>query len=177
MHIRKTSLSDTEDILRILSDASASLKALGLDQWQNGYPGRKELEADIARGESYVVINEEGNVIASGMISMAGEPDYDTITEGSWLTESSSDHPTYAVVHRLAVSRTAKKRGVASFFFAEAEHKARLAGMKSMRIDTHEGNTPMRSLLTKCGFHECGIIILRNCEEGRPERIAYEKVL
>ena len=142
MHIRKTSLSDTEDILRILSDASASLKALGLDQWQNGYPGRKELEADIARGESYVVINEEGNVIASGMISMAGEPDYDTITEGSWLTESSSDHPTYAVVHR-----------------------------------THEGNTPMRSLLTKCGFHECGIIILRNCVEGRPERIACEKVL
>lgn len=177
MFIRKSTLSDTEDILHILSDASASLKALGLDQWQNGYPDRKEIEADIARGEAYVVIGEDGDIVASGMISMAGEPDYDAITEGSWLTESSSNHPTYAVVHRLAVNKEAKNRGIASYFFAEAERKARLTGMKSMRIDTHEGNIPMRNLLTKCGFSECGIIILRNCVEGRPERIAYEKVL
>ena len=51
------------------------------------------------------------------------------------------------------------------------------AGYGSIRIDTHEGNIPMRTFLKKQGFEECGIIYLSNegCVDNK--RIAYEKIL
>ena len=47
-----------------------------IDQWQNGYPNQTQIEQDIANNESYVLINDEHQVIATSMFSIRPEPTY-----------------------------------------------------------------------------------------------------
>ena len=69
--------------MSILADGRASLAALGIDQWQGGYPHRAVIEDDTARGDSYVV-EADDRIVATAMIGFSGERDYDRIEEGSW---------------------------------------------------------------------------------------------
>lgn len=159
----------------IIEDGRRALGALGIDQWQGRYPHRGAIEDDVARGASYVV-EEDGRLVATSMIGFSGDRDYDAI-EGVWLTASRSEDPGYAVVHRLAVGAGCSGRGVASFLLGSAEELSRREGALSVRIDTHPGNRPMRRLLEKAGYAQCGIIRIEHAEEGVPERIAYEKLV
>ena len=177
MQFRSTRASDVDRIMDILADGRRALAELGIDQWQGGYPHREAIEADRARGESYVVVGDEGDVVATAMVGFSGERDYDLIDRGSWLTNTRSDDACYGVVHRVAVASDGKNRGAATFLLARAEELARANGSASVRIDTHPGNAPMRKLLAKAGYEQCGIIYIAHAEGGTPERIAYERLV
>lgn len=177
MQFRLTRASDVDRIMDILADGRQALAALGIDQWQGGYPHREAIEADCSRGESYVVADDDGTVVATAMVGFAGERDYDLIDRGSWLTGTRSDDACYGVVHRVAVSAACKGRGAASLLLECAEDLTRDRGCESVRIDTHPGNLPMRRLLQKRGYTECGTIYIAHAEGGTPERIAYEKLV
>ena len=109
------------------------------------------------------MVEADDRIVATAMIGFSGERDYDRIEEGSWLTSCTSERPCYGVVHRVAVASDGKNRGAATFLLA------------SVRIDTHPGNAPMRKLLAKAGYEQCGIIYIAHAEGGTPERIAYER--
>ncbi len=162
--------------MNILAEGRAALAALGIDQWQGGYPNRAVIESDAARGESFVV-EDENEVIATVMVGFDGEAVYDRIEDGSWLTQSTSAEPCYGAIHRVAVCSSGKNKGTGLFLLASAEGYARDHGCESVRVDTHPGNLPMRRLLEKRGYERCGIVYIAHAEDGTPERIAYEKLL
>ena len=168
MTFRKTEAADLDGVMEIVRQAQASLKARGIDQWQNGYPDRPAIEADIARGWSYVLADGE-RVLGTTAISFAGEPTYDTIYQGAWGTEA----PEYAFLHRIAVSGACKGKGVPSLFFQELERQARERGLPCLRGDTHRENKIMQRVMEKNGLSYRGVIYL---EDGG-ERLAFEKVL
>ena len=176
LRFRPTRPDEVDAVMGILADGRAALAALGIDQWQGGYPHREVVEADVARGESAVAVAADGRLAATGMVGFGGEPDYDAI-EGAWLTCSSSDAPTYAVVHRVAAAAANRQRGAASGLIGYAEGLARARGCASVRIDTHPGNGPMQRLLEKRGYTRCGIIRIAHAEEATPDRFAYEKLV
>lgn len=176
MRFRRAGASDIDRVMDILADGRRSLAALGIDQWQGSYPHRGAVEGDVARGDSYLVEDGE-RAVATAMIGFAGERDYDAIEGGAWLTESRSDNPRYAVIHRVAVDAASQGRGAATFLLARAEELSRERGADSVRIDTHPGNGPMRRLLEKRGFSPCGTIRIAHADGGIPERIAYEKLV
>ena len=114
MDFRKAGEQDIDLIMGILADGRAALQALGIDQWQGGYPHRAVVEADVTRGESYVA--KDGDLaVATMMVGFSGERIYDFITAGAWLTDSSSADQGYGVVHRVAVALAHRGRGAASF--------------------------------------------------------------
>ena len=51
--------------------------------------------------------------------------------------------------------------------------EAKKQGYKSMRIDTHEKNIPMRNLIEKNGFVYCGKTMLRSFKD----RLVFEKII
>lgn len=154
---------DLAAVGQILDAARAYLKEQGLDQWQNFPPEAKETLEHFLRGELYVM--REGNALAGTFVLIPHEPAYDVI-DGAWLQNGA-----YVAVHRVAVSPAFLRHGVASAIFAAACERARAAGAKSVRIDTHAGNVPMRSALEKNGFICCGSVIIATGEK----RVAYEK--
>ena len=169
--IRKTRAEDIPAVMQIIRDAQAGMKLLGISQWQNGYPNENSFAKDIAEGISYVY-EEDGEIVATAAIFTAPEPDYAKIYEGAWKTNGN-----YGVVHRIAVKKQAKRAGYAAKMIEYAVEMTRLAGYGSIRMDTHEGNIPMRTFLNKQGFQECGIIYLSNEGSVENKRVAYEKVL
>lgn len=144
-------------IMDIITDARRFMYAAGnTSQWSGEYPDSRRIAADIAAGYSYVAIND-GVTAATFCLMPSPEPNYASI-KGEWL----SDEP-YHVIHRMACA--VRGQGVASacmeWCLTQAPH---------LRADTHRDNTPMRNLLLKYGFKECGIV---HVEDGT-ERIAYE---
>lgn len=159
-----------EEICRITDEAKAQLKAMWLDQWQKGYPSREIWINDINNQNAWVAL-ENDHVLGVFAFQTTPDPSYAKI-DGNWL----SDTP-YASMHRVCVSNQVKGQGVAGKLFEFGFEMARRQGFKSMRIDTHPENEPMKKALHKAGFIHCGSIILKGgCEDG-DLRIAFEKIL
>ncbi|MDR2121335.1 MAG: GNAT family N-acetyltransferase [Tannerella sp.] len=167
MNFRNATGGDLSAMKEIVRQAQASLKARGVDQWQNGYPSDEVILRDIARQQAYVA-TADGRVIAMATVVFDDEPTYDRITDGRWLSTGA-----FAVVHRMAVDDRFRQCGVASFIFGQVEAMCRHNGTRSFKVDTHRDNLPMRRFLEKHGFTRCGIIFLHDGNE----RIAYEKLL
>jgi ribosomal protein S18 acetylase RimI-like enzyme len=159
---------DLDALCEMIGHGKEALAAAGVPQWNDGYPSRESIAADIEKGVSYTV-KRDGTPIATAVIITDGEPDYNEIYEGRWI----SDGP-YVAVHRIATHNDAKRTGAASLLVRQAEEIARANGFSSVRIDTHRKNLVMQAFLEKNGFRSCGVIYLRR---SGAERIAFEKIL
>ena len=171
MEIRRTKKEDLAWIMPIFDEARATIAALGIDQWQNGYPSASVIEKDVERSQSYSVVNDDGEIVGTFALIDDGEPTYDKIFDGAWLTGDGKEH--YFAIHRVAISVKCRGCGIAPQIIDFCAEKARECGKISLRIDTHRGNIVMRKMLEKNGFAYCGIIYL---SDGA-ERVAYEKLI
>ena len=76
--IRQANNNDIESILEIVHDAQLALRDLGIDQWQDGYPGREVIESDIAKHVGWVYIHDDV-VVGYAAIIFDGEEAYNQI--------------------------------------------------------------------------------------------------
>ena len=161
--------SNIKKILEIIDDAKIHLASSQIDQWQNGYPNKEQIENDIANNKSYIVLNDHNQVIATSMFTTHPEPTYKEI-DGKWITCESE---TYGVIHRLAIGKEYKNLGIATFILHNFHQQLRDKNIKSLKIDTHEDNHEMQSLIKKLGYVYCGIIFT----DYNAKRLAFEKVI
>lgn len=167
MEIRHSKTVDTDGLMQLFEEARKTIAALGIDQWQNGYPSREVIEEDIRNGISYLA-EEDGEICATFVLLSDGEPTYDKIYEGRWNTDGD-----YIALHRVAIAVKHRGRGLAEKILHYSADFAKNKGINDLRIDTHRGNVVMRRMLEKNGFSYRGIIHLKNGDE----RVAYEKEL
>ena len=167
MEFRKAEERDINKIMNIIKHAQAYFKEKGIDQWQNNYPNPEVIREDIKRGYGYVLL-KEGEIVGTVAVSFDGEKTYDTIYEGSWISNFD-----YGVIHRLAIDNKSKGQGLASEIIKEIEKMCLSRKIHSIRIDTHEDNKPMQRLIEKNGFKYCGIIYLND----KSKRLAFEKLI
>lgn len=167
MKIRLAEKKDIDRIMQIIADARESIGRLGIDQWQYGYPTRDIVKEDITLGRSFVLECNEV-ICATFALMMNGEPTYKKIYCGAWIGEGE-----YLALHRIAIDSTFRGKGIAEKIISFLVDFANENGYSSVRVDTHEGNLPMRRMLEKNGFEYCGTIHLL---DGQP-RVAYEKLV
>ena len=164
MIFRKAIVEDIDAVAEIMAAASARLGAAGIDQWQRGYPNRASVERDVENGVG-MVLCEGTTILAYGAIIFTGEPAYDDLTGGEWLTSGD-----YACVHRLCVNEIFVGMGFSKHFMLAAEAMAS-ERVKSIRIDTHPENKIMQGLIQRLGYTYCGDVVIES------RRLAYEKLL
>ena len=170
IEIRKTNLGDIDSLVHIFNEARTTIAALGIDQWQNGYPTREIIVADTENAQSRCVFSD-GEIIGTFALIEDGESTYDNIFDGEWLTGNGKEH--YFAIHRVAISVKSRGMGISTAIIDYCTDAARKANKASLRIDTHRGNIVMRKMLEKHGFIHCGTIYL----ESGDERVAYEKII
>ena len=170
MKIKRTNREDIDTLMPIFEEARKTIASLGIDQWQNGYPSREVIEEDVKLMQSYFVTSD-GETVGTFALIEDGEPTYDRIFDGAWLSGDKKD--TYFAIHRVAISVKCRGKGISTQIIDYCADKAKKSGKISLRIDTHEGNIVMRKMLEKHGFICCGKIFL---SDGEP-RVAYEKML
>lgn len=167
MTIRYAEKKDIDAIMQIISQARESIGRLGIDQWQYGYPTRDIVRDDIVQHRGFVV-EVNGEVVATFALMLDGEPTYKKIYCGSWSTEGR-----YVALHRLAVAPSHRggelTGGIVEYICGLASEQ----GYVSVRVDTHEGNLPMRRMLERNGFERRGTIHLLDGQV----RVAYERAV
>ena len=180
VNIRKTTAGDVGALMEIFDEARKTIAALGIDQWQDGYPNTPVIESDVEKEYSHCaeLISGTGSAVCATFALVGdGDPCYDEIFDGEWLTDSGRSelgrNIGYLAIHRVAISVACRGCGIASQIMAFASDYARAHGKDSLRIDTHEGNVVMRKMLEKQGFTHCGTIFLSNGDK----RVAYEKII
>lgn len=159
MRIRRTEVGDLGRVMEIYAKARNLMVANGnATQWVDGYPSREVIERDMAKGNSYVCLDDE-QIVAVFYFGVEADPTYAVIYEGAWLNEQP-----YGVVHRMAVDAT--KKGTATFCMEWCYDQA-----GNIRVDTHQDNKAMQRVLEKCGYAVCGRIVVAN----GTSRVAYQK--
>jgi len=160
MIIRPTTYADLDALLAIFAYARAQMAADGNPtQWGDGYPTREQLENDIQRGVSYVIVHE-GVPCATFVFIIGEDPTYHYIEDGQWL----DDTLPYGTIHRIASN--GEQRGI----FHTVLHWCS-AQCHNIRIDTHQDNKRMIHLIEQAQFTRCGIIYTHD----HSPRIAYQK--
>ena len=169
--LRRAREADLPAILAVVEEGRRRIRALGIDQWPDGYPGESDFQADIAGRRCWVAWDAEG---VSGVMAVTVEPEaaYAAV-DGAWLQTGGP----YGAIHRMAVADRTRGSGAAAALEARAEEEVRRAGGVSIRCDTHLGNTAMDRFLRKMGFSPCGVVVYPDILEGDPRRMAYEKLL
>ncbi|MDE6082868.1 MAG: GNAT family N-acetyltransferase [Muribaculaceae bacterium] len=162
MRIRKSVLSDIDDIMVCYDAARQRMRASGNhSQWVNGYPSRELIEDDIRRGVGYVGGDDEDKIVMAFAFIKGDDPTYTVIEDGEWLNSLP-----YGTIHRLG--STGKYRGVLRNCVEFC-----MKNTNNLRLDTHADNILMQRAAEKLGFQRCGIIY---CADGSP-RIAYQKYI
>jgi GNAT superfamily N-acetyltransferase len=172
MQIRPAISADLEQIMKIIEQARQTMREIGTDQWQYGYPNEAVLAADIAAIQC-IVAESDGSILGLAVIKPGPEKGYDQITGSGWLSGADAQ---YSVVHRLAVTTGSRQQGVARRLIRFAEDQARQKNRPSVRIDTHRGNQPMQRFLEKNGYVCCGLVDI-GPGQGDTIRMAFEKML
>ncbi len=160
------SLEDLSKIMEIIHAAQAFMRSQNSGQWQDGNPTEAQIRQDIEKRRYYVA--KDGEIVLGCGAVLGHEPDYDRLISGSWK----QDVP-YLVIHRFAVSTQYHHSGIGTYMLNRIVEMAKKRGIPEVRVDTHEKNIPMISLLTKNGFEKRGIAMLG----GTKERIVFEKII
>lgn len=168
LKIKQATAAHLCDVTEIFAQARAAIAALGIDQWQDGYPSMTVLQEDVARKAAFVLCQNQ-HVQGYFALMTTPDPTYKIIKDGAWLTEGEA----YVTLHRVAMSDRLRGHGGAALAVSYAVAIALRKGYRSVRVDTHKGNLRMRKFLEKQGFTACGTIYL----ESGAERVAYERVL
>ncbi len=168
MEYRKTEAKDADKVLEIIEKGKESIRQMGFDQWQNGSPNMDSILSDIEKGYGYVFLSESGEISGTAAVCFDGEPVYEKIYEGAWISDIN-----FAVVHRFAVNLEYRKKGIATEMLKTIEKMCLEKDCHSMRIDTHRGNIPMQKTILKSGFSYCGVVYMPDGSE----RLAYEKLI
>lgn len=168
---------EAEAIWSILLDGRRYLSEQGIDQWQKIFPLLSDVQRDIALGHNYVQTvryydhvekRTKEEIVGTLVLFFQEDPTYSTLREGKWM----QDGP-YGTMHRVAIRSEHRGKKLAHKLFYEAYRLCLRQNIHYIRVDTHEGNKPMRSLIEQQGFHYCGKITV----SGGEERLAYEKNL
>lgn len=77
MKLRLTTTNDLTAVMTIINQAKVYFKEQGINQWQDGYPDELTIIND-SRHEAYV-LEDNGEIVATAMISKELEPSYNYI--------------------------------------------------------------------------------------------------
>lgn len=160
MIVRASNIADIDKLMAIYAYARQFMKRTGNpNQWHDDYPSKELICNEIASNHSFVVEDDEGDIVGTFCFIIGEDPTYANIFEGNWP----NDKP-YGVIHRIGSN--GKQKGVAKVCFDWC-----FTQVNDVRIDTHRDNKVMRYVITKAGFKYCGIIYLAS----GAERLAYHK--
>lgn len=171
LSIRRAETADAQVIWEILKVEIEQMRQAGRDQWQKGYPNPDTVAADIEKRQGWVLLKDE-QVVGYCALITSGDPCYDHIWDGEWLTSSNSTNCRYSVVHRIGIDHHLTGQGLATSFLSLLLDESKRIGCESMRIDTNHDNAQMLHILPKIGFTLCGMVMVKD-----GERHAFEKLL
>lgn len=161
IEIRKSRINDISQVMPLYEGAKLFMRKHGnMTQWINGYPSEDVISQDMLKGNHYIGVDNQEDIVMAFTFIIGEDPTYGHIKDGAWLNDDR-----YGTIHRIASS--GKYGGMLSMC---VDYCFNL--IDNIRVDTHADNRPMIEALQRLAFKRCGIISLA---DGSP-RIAFQKL-
>lgn len=154
MKIIKASPADTGAIMNLIRKAVKAMNDGGLHQWNDEYPNRKIITADIDAGTLYkYAVN--GDISGIIVLNEQYSPEYDEL---KWEYNTGK----HLFVHRLCVHPEYQRQGIARKLMLFMEEHGAMNGYKSIRLDTSVLNKASLALYDGMGYRRVGIVHFRS---------------
>jgi GNAT superfamily N-acetyltransferase len=152
--IRVAVARDVDALTRLLSECIDDMRAHGIDQWDDVYPSRATIAADVESDTAFVATHLNTDLAGFLVLNEDQNPEY---AEVAW---SINGLPT-AVVHRLMVHPEHQRKGLARFLMRFAEERARMLGYGAIRLDAFSANPRALRLYESLGYRDAGGVTFR----------------
>ena len=163
-------LDGLEQLYNDLTDHLSS--SVNYPGWLKGiYPVRQTASDGISEGNLYV-LRQEGKIAASVILRHTPEEAYNTVKWGS-----EDDYSKITVIYTFVVHPDYLRQGVGRKLMEMVIEQAAADGMKAIRLDVYEKNTPAMKLYQKCGFRYVDTVDLGYAEYGLDNFKLYEKII
>jgi ribosomal protein S18 acetylase RimI-like enzyme len=127
----------------------------GIPQWDDIYPSKAILNADIEKQQMHV-IEVEGRVAGLIVINEVQSPEYASI---AWKHSGRA-----LVVHRLTIHPDYQRHKLASYLMDFAEEMAATENYACIRLDAFTRNPAAFTLYENRGYRKAGIVLFRKGE-------------
>lgn len=165
MGIEKLGEAALPDVLRLMTSVVLDMQQKQIDQWDEAYPDREILVADLKADRAWGLFNPDRRLIGYIVLDEVESDQYRNVRwengEGRILR-----------AHRCCVDPIFSGKGHGDELIAFAERYARENGYASIRLDTSRKNKPFQYMLERNDYRYRGIVNFR-----RGEFWCYEKVL
>ena len=165
--IRKALRSDLPEIKKLTEACAVAMQEKQIFQWNEDYPSREKLSADIEKEELFV-LEEEGKIC--GIIVLTPEMDEEYIPV-VWLTPGKKN----LYVHRLATQPKTWGSGYGRQLMDFAEEMAGKEGYESVRLDTFSQNKRNQRFYESRGYKRLGNIYFPM--QSKDPFYCYEKLI
>lgn len=165
MGVEKLEETALPDVLRLITSVVLDMRQKQIDQWDESYPDRTILEADLKAGRAWGLSTPDCRLIGYIVLD---EVEADQYRNVSWENSAGK----ILRVHRCCVDPMFSGKGLGDELIAFAERYAHENGYVSIRLDTSRKNKPFQYMLERNDYQYRGIVNFR-----KGEFWCYEKVL
>jgi GNAT superfamily N-acetyltransferase len=150
--IREADVGDTDPIVRLVRDCTGGMRAAGIEQWDEVYPDRATIAADIGSRSAFVAAHQ-GELVGMVVLNEHQDPEYADVP---WTCLGRP-----AVVHRLMVAPPWEGRGVGRALVQFVERRALAQGYGCIRLDAFSENPRALRLYEGSGYRRVGRVRFR----------------
>lgn len=156
MEYRLGQEEDISSICAMIASAIETMEQQGIYQWDEFYPTRADITADI-RSKTLYTVTENDALVAIYVINREADPEY---LDAKW----ECDGGTACIIHRLCVAPAVSHRGIGNTVLLHIEEQLRDLGYESVRLDVFSQNPYAIRLYEKNGYKR------RGCADWRKGR-------
>ena len=148
MTYRLASERDLDAVCALVRAATEEMARGGIEQWDDIYPSRDDLRADIEKAQ-LTVGEAAGEIVVIFAVNTDCDAQY---RNGDWQYTGER----WRVLHRLCVDPRHWHQGIAAAALAHIEAALCGQGVKALRLDVFDGNAHAVSLYQKNGYRKVG---------------------
>lgn len=156
--IKPALTEDLAKIKRLTERCAQAMADKGIYQWNEHYPSKEKLAADIKKNELYKLTNAENEIMGIIVLSTEMDSEYVPI---KWLTKNENN----IYVHRLATDPIFWGLGNGKKLMDFAEDFAKNHNYNSVRLDTFSQNKRNHRFYESRGYKRLGDIFFPNQSE------------
>ena len=145
---RSAGLTDLGEVWDLVSSAIVHMTTQNILQWDELYPTKEDLQADIEKEHLYMGLKEEQLAVIY-VLNQECEPEY---AGGNWQYP---ELPFY-IIHRLCVHPAYQCQGIARQTLLHIEEELKTSGTHAIRLDVFSQNPFALKLYEGMGYTRTG---------------------
>jgi ribosomal protein S18 acetylase RimI-like enzyme len=152
LEIVKVISAELDSVMTLVNDAIQDMEKVGIYQWDEVYPDKAVLAADVAAEQLYCV-KSDGTLVGIIALNEIQPSEYRNI---HW-----DDIGHSLIIHRLCIKPSFQGKGLAKLMVQFAEEYAKEHGCSSIRLDAFTNNKKALGLYDSSHYYRRGIVRFR----------------